>query len=221
MNLTERLLDIANIGAEWVLWLLLSLSVVSIAIIAERLVFYLRVKTDVSSMRKKLLSYLGQERIDEAMKHFSTDRTMEAKVLVAGLEGYSMGPTSVGELMAGTLATEKVAYERNLGFLATVGSNTPFLGLFGTVLGIINAFAAMDLTGGTQVDDRIMGAIAEALVATGVGLLVAIPAVVAFNFYRVRVKGSVANAENLAHTLVAHLSSEGRSPSENASKDAA
>lgn len=206
--LTEKLFEIANIGAEWVLWLLLLLSVGSLAIIGERIAFYLRVGVDVEAMRRKLVSFLERGDYEGAQKHFAADASMEATVLHAGLAGHALGATSAGELMNGAMATEKVRYERFLGFLATVGSNTPYLGLFGTVLGIIQAFAALDLSGGAQVDNRIMGAIAEALVATGVGLFVAIPAIVAFNFFKVRVKNTTATTDKLARTLLAHLSAE-------------
>jgi len=206
--LTEKLFEIANIGAEWVLWLLLFVSIASLAVIGERIAFYLRVRVDTDRLRRRLIGFLERDDFDEAREHFAKGQSMETSVLTAGLAGHDMGPTSAGELMNGAMATEKVRYERFLSFLATVGSNTPYLGLFGTVLGIINAFAALDLSGGAQVDNRIMGAIAEALVATGVGLFVAIPAIVAFNFFKTRVKNTTANTDKLARTLLAHLSAE-------------
>ncbi len=206
MTLTDRFLSIANIGAEWVLWVLVILSIFSIAAMAERIAFFFRTRTSVEAMRKRLQDFLDLGEQKKAYEHFSKQSTMEATVLTVGLNGYDQGPTAAGELMAGTLSIERIRYERNLNFMATLGANAPFIGLFGTVLGIINAFAALDLTGGTEVDDRIMGALAEALIATGVGLLVAIPAVIAFNLFKGRVKRSVANTDKLARTLVAHLS---------------
>ena len=208
MSLTERLLEISNIGAEWVLWLLVVLSVFSIAAIIERAVFFIRTRERVGELQEKLESFLQQGEFAKAEESFGSRLSMESSVLSKGLKGHEMGATSVGELMNGQLATERIRYESQLGFLATVGSNTPFVGLFGTVLGIINAFSALDLAGGAQVSDGVMAALAEALIATGVGLLVAIPAVVAFNLFRVLVKRRVANTEKLARTLIAYLSSE-------------
>ncbi|MDX9723557.1 MAG: MotA/TolQ/ExbB proton channel family protein [Myxococcota bacterium] len=210
MTLTERLLEVANIGAEWVLWVLVALSVLSVAAIIERIVFFLRFKERPELLQASLRRSLERGEVEEARKALAERRSMEARVLSAGLGGANMGPTSAGELMNGALAMEKVRYERNLGFLATVGSNTPFIGLFGTVLGIVNAFAALDLAGGGNVNDKVMVAIAEALVATGVGLLVAIPAVVAYNSFKVMVKRSVARTDSVARTLLAHLSAEGQ-----------
>ena len=96
-----------------------------------------------------------------------------------------------------------------LGFLGSLGSNAPFIGLLGTVIGIMGAFA--DLQGGAGVGGErtqlIMGSISEALVATAVGLLVAIPAVVAYNTLRGRVEGVVANTRALSGVVLAHASS--------------
>src|SRR5690606_20255266 len=106
--LTEELLKIANIGAEWVLWVLLVLSLASIAVIGERIAFYLQHRARVDEMRRQLLKFLDRNEVTKARKHFRQDATMEAQVLAAGLDGASHGPESVGELMNGTLATERV-----------------------------------------------------------------------------------------------------------------
>ena len=98
---------------------------------------------------------------------------------------------------------EKVRLERNLAFLGTLGANAPFIGLFGTVLGIIKAFkdlAESGLKPGGETSTEVMSGISEALVATAVGLLVAIPAVVAYNIFQRRVKRTMGEAESLANT---------------------
>jgi biopolymer transport protein ExbB len=97
--------------------------------------------------------------------------------------------------------------ERGLSFLATVGSNAPFIGLFGTVLGIIQAFH--DLAANTsEASEAVMAGISEALVATAVGLLVAIPAVVLYNFFTRWVKGRLARSESLADLVMSQLESD-------------
>jgi biopolymer transport protein ExbB len=98
--------------------------------------------------------------------------------------------------------------ERNLAFLGTLGNNAPFIGLFGTVLGIIRAFHELsgNQAGGVAV---VMAGISDALVATAVGLLVAIPAVVGFNYFNRRVRQSLANVDALAHVVLAQLKGEG------------
>ncbi len=94
---------------------------------------------------------------------------------------------SVAEMVACTIRRQKPAYERGLGFLGTLGANAPFLGLFGTVVGIIKAFHNMALmgSGGFSV---VAAGISEALVATALGLGVAIIAVVAYNYFQTRIE---------------------------------
>jgi biopolymer transport protein ExbB/biopolymer transport protein TolQ len=84
------------------------------------------------------------------------------------------------------LAQERLRLRRYLGTLATIGSTAPFIGLFGTVLGIMRAFEEMSRAGLSG--ERISGGIAEALSATALGLLVAVPAVIAYNYFTGRVQ---------------------------------
>lgn len=115
------------------------------------------------------------------------------------------GADSAEEVAAGVRGKYKHELERGLIFLGTLGNNAPFIGLFGTVLGIINAFR--DLSGAQlqAASTRIMGSISEALVATAVGLLVAIPAVIAFNVYQRQVKKMMTQSDLLLHELLSYL----------------
>jgi biopolymer transport protein ExbB len=108
---------------------------------------------------------------------------------------------------------------RNLAFLGTLGNNAPFIGLFGTVLGIIKAFhdLAGNQAGGVAV---VMAGISEALVATAVGLLVAIPAVVGFNTFNRRVRKAIANVDSLAHVVLAQLKGVDEEPAAGKDKPA-
>jgi biopolymer transport protein ExbB/TolQ len=110
----------------------------------------------------------------------------------------------VSEAMAGAKTRGRLVLRRNLSFLGTLGSNAPFIGLFGTVLGVIKAFHDLAAKKG-QGPEAVMGSLSEALIATAVGLLVAIPAVVAFNYFQGRVRTRVAQAEALAHDLLSDL----------------
>jgi biopolymer transport protein ExbB len=103
--------------------------------------------------------------------------------------------------MASARSRERLMLEKHLGILGTLGNNAPFIGLFGTVLGIIKAFAdlAKNQGGGAAV---VMSGIAEALVATAVGLLVALPAVVAFNIFQGRIRRTMGRVDALAHMIL-------------------
>ena len=208
MNLTDKLFEIANMGAEWVLWVLVGLSIISVAIIAERLFFIWRRRVNVAQLQKSLAEIADRDKLNTVARELASLRAMEAQVLSVGLARHEMGATAVSELMNGALTGQRQEYERFLPFLATVGSNAPFIGLFGTVLGIIQAFAVFDLADGANASAGIMGAISEALIATGVGLIVAIPAVIAFNFLKSCILSAIANTDQLARTVIAYLLAE-------------
>jgi biopolymer transport protein ExbB len=133
--------------------------------------------------------------------------------VLAGLRGYAKGPESVEDLLTGAMAREKTFYERRLSILATLASNSPYIGLFGTVLGIVRAFKDLskDMAAAST---GVMAGIAEALVATAIGLLVAIPAVVAYNVFKGMVKDAVTNTESLSRILLAELKAAGSEKSE-------
>jgi biopolymer transport protein ExbB len=202
--LTQFFLKFALIGAEWVLWVLVFLSVASVIVMIERYVFYFRRRVDIDTLRAAVSASLVKGEVLKAAESLQGSDSMEARVVLFGLREERRGAEAVEDLFAGALATEKNRYERGLGFLGTVGNNAPFIGLFGTVLGIIGAFDNLS-EGSEEAARLVMAAIAEALVATGVGLLVAIPAVIAYNSYRTRMKRSVAQTELLGRTVLSHL----------------
>jgi biopolymer transport protein ExbB len=190
-------------GAEWVMWILLALSVASVAVILDRALFFWRHGRSHARVLEPLLA--GGD-LELAHAEVQGRDGLEAEVVRAALAAAPGGPASVSERVACTIRRERPAYERGLGFLGTLGSNAPFLGLFGTVVGIIKAFA--DLGVGTAKNAgaaAVMAGLSEALVATAVGIFVAIPAVVAFNAYNRRLKTVTTRAEALAHALASHL----------------
>jgi biopolymer transport protein ExbB/TolQ len=195
-----------QLGAEWVLWLLLVLSVGSVAVTIERILFLIQNRVPVAELQGKLLAAL-ESGGEEATKLLAGYKGMEARVVAAGVREMHRGPDAVQEVMIATTAVEKQRYERFLGFLSSLGSNAPFIGLLGTVIGILGAFAALkqQVGAGGSRQALIMGSISEALVATAVGLFVAIPAVVAYNQFRGQVKAAVANTDALSSILLAHL----------------
>jgi biopolymer transport protein ExbB/TolQ len=209
--LTGVLLNFARGGAEWILWLLVFLSFASFAVFAERLWFLRSVGTDTTAIRNRITAEMGTGSVAGLTESLRNDPSMQARVISYGLRDLHRGPEAVLELCRGALGMEKLRYERGLTVLATVGSNAPFVGLFGTVMGVIMAFDQLrnaDAAADTGQSSAVMGAIAEALVATGVGLLVAIPAILFFNILKGRVKLAVTNTGLLVDTLVAYLRSE-------------
>ena len=183
--MTKQLFELfTRAGAEWVLYALAALSVASVAVILERALFFRR---QGRSRAETLIPLLAHGRLQEARHEVEDETGLEAEVVRAAVDAAEGGPASVAEVVACTIRREKAAYERGLGFLGTLGSNAPFLGLFGTVVGIIKAFADLGIGAGKGAGaSAVMSGLSEALVATAVGIFVAIPAVVAFNAYNRR-----------------------------------
>ena len=206
-GLVGTLVGLPIFEAEWVLWLLIALSLVSVAIMVERAVFYRRHAVDGDAIRLQLAKLLDAGDYAGAAEFLQQYDSLETNVVLFGLREYRKGPDAVEDLLQGAESKERMRYNRRLSFLATVGANAPFIGLFGTVLGIIRAFQNMS-SNFADASGTVMAGIAEALIATAVGLLVAIPAVVAYNFYVGVVKDVVANSVLLSKTLLSQLKSE-------------
>jgi len=203
-GLVQTLLGLPVFRSEWVLYLLLGLSLASVAVMVERWFFYRSHRVDADALRTKLAGLLAAGDFQGAAKTMQGHDSLETNIVLAGLQAYELGPESAEELIAGALGKEKARYEKRLNFLATLASNAPYVGLFGTVLGIVRSFR--DLAANmADASSAVMAGIAESLIATAVGLLVAIPAVVAFNVFKARVKNSVTDGQMLARTLMSQL----------------
>jgi biopolymer transport protein ExbB/TolQ len=147
-------------------------------------------------------------------------RTVEARVAREALRWAPSGPEAMADAVDSELARSKKELERGLNFLGTLGNNSPFVGLFGTVLGVIMAFSALGKNGQNNgAMGGVMSAIAEALVATGVGLFVALPAVVAYNALQKRIGEVETEAASLTKLISAYLKA-GRGAPRNAEADA-
>lgn len=202
--LVESLLEVMLTGSEWVLWLLLLLSLLSIGIMIERALFFRRRTVDQERISDQLQPLLRAGDLSGVAQLIQSWPGGEATVLRAGLEAAAHGRAAVEKTVHAALVCEQQRLERRLSILGTLGNNAPFIGLFGTVLGIIRAFRdlSLDVKGGAS---QVMGGISEALVATAVGLFVAIPAVMAYNYFMRRVARSLARAQATADNLMAYM----------------
>ena len=217
MSLEERMLAFALLWAGWVLWLLVGLSVICVAVAVERAIYLVINTTPAVKLQAALAKFLSRGDADSFRQELDGMKGVEARVLAAGLEASKHGPDAAEEAIAGTIVFEKARLDRFLIVLGTTGSNAPFIGLFGTVLGIIKAFndlANMDAEGASAV----MAGISEALVATAIGLIVAIPAVVLYNFFQRLIKAQMARVESLSHLVLARLKGGAGDPADEATE---
>jgi biopolymer transport protein ExbB/TolQ len=203
-SLIETFTKLAGLGAEWVMWLLLALAALSVVISVERLYLFVSTRIDVMATARKLLRNLEHNDIEQAKALVTRAKAMEERVLGDALSMYNGGADAVEEIARASMIRERQRYERALSFLGTVGSNAPFVGLLGTVIGVILAFAELGRNpkGGLEV---VGPGISEALVATAVGLLVAIPAVVLFNYFKALLKKRLNDTDFLCRLVVAQL----------------
>ncbi len=201
--LTENLFRIAQYGAESILYLLLILSVISVSIILERFFTLRGVRSRSRKVQIKIEDALVSNHLSD-LEHISSSRdSIEAKALSYGIRYVKdNGPTGVAEVFNSFAIIEKQKLEKSLNFLGTIGSNAVFIGLLGTVLGIMKAFKDL---GASQGDvSMVMTGIAEALTATAIGLFVAIPAVIAYNYFQKQVKIIVSSVESVRELCIAY-----------------
>ena len=202
MDLSGAFVDFAQLGANWVLWLLIALSVLSIGVMIDRFLWFQKRDTNTEVFTRELRGAFDRDEIERLETKYKDHPAIPIQVGLRGLSERGRGPEAVAEAMHGERARWRRGADRNLMVLGTLGNNVPFIGLFGTVLGVINAFQNLTLKT-AEAESQTLAAIAEALVATAVGLLVAIPAVIAFNFFTRKLKIVMGGADEVAHAVLA------------------
>jgi len=210
--LVDSLVRVAMFGSSWVLYLLITLSVVSFAAMLERTLFFRRNgrhATVLADALRKAVVDDDEAAVDRALAHGASVESVVLRDALAFREG---GPEAVTDAVDASLGRERKALERSMTLLGTLGNNAPFVGLFGTVLGIVSAFKELGNAGATGQMGNVMSGISEALIATGVGLVVAIPAVVTFNYFQSRATQVEDNVATLTNYLFAQMKSLGGAP---------
>jgi biopolymer transport protein ExbB len=202
--LTNLFLRVAFIGAEWVLWVLLILSFISVGIIVDRVLFFRSNFSDDEHLANQLPEFLRAGDIKGAWELTSASESVAGKVLTAGLQTMRRGGEECGEAMQSAKARYKGLLDARLAVLGTIGANAPFIGLMGTVLGVIKAAADMKTQAGTD-PGALMAGVFQALIATAVGLFVAIPAVISYNYFLRKVRVAMAQVDSLSHLVLANV----------------
>jgi len=206
MDLQTQLSSFTNLGAGWIMWVLVALSVASLAVVTDRVIVLFRSRDDLPRLHAELISLLRTRSWEAAKSRLSRSPSYEARVVAAGLEVARDGAKAAEQRMAGASQLARLAMEKRLAFLGTVGANAPFVGLLGTVVGIVRSFAALDASGG-RVSASLMSEVGEALIATAIGILVALPAVAFFNYFQRLIRARLTRADALSRELLAQLES--------------
>ena len=206
--LTQRFLQLNLLGAEWINWVLVTFSVVGVAITLDRVLLYWRTRERFPTLQGGLQQALRNRNVAEARRVTEGD-SLVRNVLRAGIDALGRGerdPKSVEEEMLATLAAERSRYDARVAWLTTIANIAPLIGLLGTIIGIVNAFYGLGQAGTTQSagNPQVMTAIAEALVSTAVGILVAVPGVVTYNLLRAHMAVRLRQAESLIREVLAN-----------------
>jgi biopolymer transport protein ExbB/biopolymer transport protein TolQ len=206
VDIVKYLLQFAMLGSAWVMYLLLGLSVFSIGTMIERFFYFRKRGSDGAELGDELCALLEAGEKEKAKKLLEASPTVEAEVLRASLRWAVGGPETLHAAIEGEMTKRRRDLERGMNLLGTLGNNSPFIGLLGTVIGVIVAFADLGEGSGKVAINKVMSGIAEALVATGVGLFVAIPAVVAFNIFQKKIGDIEDNVSSISRRLCAFVS---------------
>ena len=211
--LMQKLVYVAQTGATTVLYILMALSVYSIGIVIERWWYFRKRRIDHESVGNTLEKKLRAGDLKGAKAGLAELRSVETEVIKDALDYYADGPESLQEIVQKGIRLRRKQFEGGLLFLGTLGSNAPFIGLFGTVLGVVSAFKELGAASANAAAagggmGNVMSGISEALIATAVGILVAIPAVVAYNLFQKRCTDLEENTGILANHVLAVMKSE-------------
>lgn len=200
---TERFFAIAEFGHEFTVWILLALSVLSLTFILERYFSLRKAKADSQKVAVQISETLQSSQLAEIEELSRDKQTLEGRGLAYGLRhAKEHGAEGLEEIFNAYSLIERPRLEKHLSFLATVGSNAPFIGLLGTVFGIMDAFRGLATSQGDA--SAVMIGISKALVATAIGLMVAIPAIIAYNYFQKQVKGILQSLEGVKDLCLAY-----------------
>lgn len=207
--LTQRFLQLNLLGAEWVNWTLVFLSIIGLAITVDRMILYWRTRERFTALQAGLQDALRRQDLAAARGLVQSD-TLIRNVLRAGLETVGRGerdPKSVEEEMLAALAAERSRYDARVAWLTTIANIAPLVGLLGTIIGVVGAFYGLGQAGTTQSagNPQVMSSIAEALASTAFGIFVAVPGVVAYNLLKAHMGVRLREAESLMREVLANL----------------
>ena len=167
--------------------ILLGCSAIATAVAIERFWTYHFLWLNPIAFIERIRPLIVKARYNEVIKICEAENKPISDMVRAGVMNIEKGTKNVAKLMEATRMSERMELERFLGILGTLGNSAPFIGLLGTVIGIIRAFKMLEMAE-SMGPTAIMVGIAEALVTTALGLIVAVPCVIAFNLFQERIK---------------------------------
>lgn len=197
-NLT--LLDVLLKGGP-VFILILLVSLIALSVMIERAMAISAIRRNSEKLRKQILTRVHAGKWEEAMVLCKENSSLVTDVYLAAIERRHSDRQVIEEAIEREGGRLAMFLEKRLHILATIGSTSPFIGLFGTVLGIINAFNSISASA-TYAPALVSNGIAEALVNTAAGLFVAIPSVLMFNWFTQRIQSFISEMQLTSSEIV-------------------
>jgi biopolymer transport protein ExbB len=196
-----KMVDIMDKGGV-VLWLILVLSVIAAVVIIERLIYFRKIRTDEEKMINRLKSTLGKGHFEEALSICENNPSPITNLMRVGIEHRRYSAEVIKSAIMDAANLEVPSLEKHLPALGTITYIAPLLGLLGTVTGNIKAFGVLGRLGSVGDPALLAKGIAEALLTTAAGLIVAIPAIIFYNYLVSRVNHMILRMENRVNELV-------------------
>ncbi len=196
-------IELMGWAARGVLVVLMFLSIWSVGIMIDRRRVF---RNEIGSVKPEEAKKMIQNKNWDLLRSWAENNpSYVGGVILAALNAEKGESESVDRAVQSYLSDQRLKMEKGLNVLATLGSNAPFIGLFGTVLGIIQSFGILSSQQGSAMNAVMLG-LAEALIATAIGLFVAIPAVVAYNHFSQRMRNATLQAQSLRDLYISKVS---------------
>ena len=190
-----------TLRSSFTMIILIACSVVALTFIFERWLFYKQTNIDADRFFMKIKEAFRNESTEKAISVCNSSLSPLAAVVKSGLEESDKKVEVAAEMMDAMAIEQRTKLEKNLNILGTLGNIAPLIGLFGTVIGIIRAFHSLSVSGSAG-PTVIAAGIAEALITTAAGLVVAVPAVVFYNYYLRRVETVMSEIESISKKVL-------------------
>ena len=205
--LTEQFFYFSSLTHEVILWLLIILSIFSVAVIMDRFFFLRKARQEGGLILSEMMAALASGRNAHMKLVYDKYAHLSMGLVLQQAWDYinNKGSNGLEELLNARILEHKIKLDRRLGFLATLGSNAPFIGLLGTIFGVMESFTALGSPNGSV--DVVMVGISKALVATAVGLMVAIPAITAYNYLQKQKQIILHQMESMKESIIAFAKS--------------
>lgn len=197
--------QIVDLGESVIFICMAIASILALAVGFERAIIFSRFAKKGEQTLKEIINKLRGKDFKGLEEISQSSKNVYSRFTNFSLEHYQDGQEALTEMMAGKIIEEKIQLERRLPILSTLGNNAPFLGLLGTVLGVIKAFNGLGTLGNSGAE-VVMKSISTALLATAAGLFVAIPVVMVNNYFSKKLKVITQNLEIISKELIASYS---------------